>query len=521
MITITRTSILLLAVLVSGGAAQGQSGPAPAPPVPPSPANAGSQAIGKVASGAEAELNKSIAELNAVRAQIAGEKLPMAQQLTALEESVIQLRKDGDRVQRLVDAGALEIGTIKAEIKSRQDELTYIGSLLDEYVRTFETKIGVGEVQIYAQPIEATKQVIENKTLAPGERFAKQTGFADLTITRIFDSIGGSRFAGVGVDTLGRVMQGQFAMIGPVSLFRADTGEAGIAVPQVGSANPLVRPLEGEMAGTVGALVESGHGTLPLDPSRGGALKALVQKTNIVHIFEKGGPIMWPLLLASIVALSVVLERVLFLLSEQRKRSAKTLAQFFVDVGKGNLTAAIALANGSKDAVVTTLGYALEHRDQSLGHALAYAETRTMKRYRRGIAILDTVITLAPLLGLLGTVTGMMTSFSSIGGDLSSPGAITGGISEALIATAFGLVIAITALLPFNYLNNRIEGLENEMLGAGEQLKLLVEGRTAERVAAESRAIADARAIAEARAFADARAAAAKAEPATAGAGGS
>jgi biopolymer transport protein ExbB len=189
---------------------------------------------------------------------------------------------------------------------------------------------------------------------------------------------------------------------------------------------------------------------------------------------------MWPLLLASVVAVAVVLERLLFLLSEQRKRSPKTLGKFFVEVGKGNLSAAIELANKSKDAVVTTLGYALEHRDQSLGHALAYAETRAFKRYRRGIAILDTVITLAPLLGLLGTVTGMMASFSVIGGDLSSPGAITGGISEALIATAFGLVIAICSLLPFNYLNNRIEGIENEMLAAGEQLKLLVEKPTGE-----------------------------------------
>jgi biopolymer transport protein ExbB len=100
-----------------------------------------------------------------------------------------------------------------------------------------------------------------------------------------------------------------------------------------------------------------------------------------------------------------------------------------------------------------------------------------MKRYRRGLAILDTVITLAPLLGLLGTVTGMMSSFSSIGGDMGSPGAITGGISEALIATAFGLVIAMTCLIPFNYLNSRIEGMETEMLAAGEQLKLLVDTR--------------------------------------------
>jgi biopolymer transport protein ExbB len=285
---------------------------------------------------------------------------------------------------------------------------------------------------------------------------------------------------------LGTVMQGQFAVIGPISLFRADGGEAGVAVPQVGSANPLVRPLEGDMSSQVGALIASGEGTLPLDPSRGGALKALVAKTSIVHIFIKGGPIMWPMLAASVVGLAVVIERVIFLLNEQRKRSPKTVNRFFQEVAKGNLPGAIAIANDSKDAICKTMGFALENREASLSHALTYAETRTLKRYRRGIAVLDTVITLAPLLGLLGTVTGMMGSFAVIGGDLSSPGAITGGIAEALIATAFGLIIAIVCLIPFNYLNNRIEGVETELLAAGEQLKLLMEGKPVQAAIAES-----------------------------------
>ena len=472
MIRRTRTAVAAAAAFLAfAGAARAQAPEAPQPPQ--------AAVITKVSGNADAELAKSIAELGAMRARIAEEKLPLSTRLTELEESVIALRKESDRVQRLVDAGALEIATLKNEIKNRQDELGYIGNLFDEYVRTFETRIAVGEVQVYAQPIEASKSLIENKSLSPSERFEKQTGFVDLTMKRLADAIGGSRFAGVGVDMLGRVMQGQFAMVGPISLFRANDGEGGIAVSQVGSPNPLVRPLEGDLGAKVAPLVASGDGTLPLDPSRGGALKALVAKTSIVHIFVKGGPIMWPMLLASVVALAVVIERVLFLLNEQRKRSPKTVAQFFTDVGRGDLDGAIRVAESSKDAIANTLAYALSHRDQSLGHALTYAETRTLKRYRRGIAVLDTVITLAPLLGLLGTVTGMMGSFAVIGGDLSSPGAITGGIAEALIATAFGLMIAITCLLPFNYLNNKIEGVETELLAAGEQLKLLLEGRPA------------------------------------------
>lgn len=475
--TLNRILVINVALLVQGSVF-GQGAEPQAPDVNPVMSQASHSAV--------AELNKSIADLNELRAQISSEKLPLAQTLTTLEGSVIQLRREGDRVQRLVDAGALEIGTLKAEIKARQDELSYIGGLLDEYARTFETKVAVGEMQVYGDAIATAKESVGNKTLTPGERFARQTLFTDITIKRLFDVIGGNRFAGIGVDALGIVMNGQFAMIGPFTFFRANSGMAGVAVSQPGSPNPLVRPLEGEFADAIGSLVASGEGTLPLDPSRGGALKALVQKTNLVHIFIKGGPIMWPLLLASLVAAAVVLERLIFLLNEQRKRSHKTIGNFFVAVGKGDLVGAIALAQRSKDAVVLTLGYALEHRDQSLGHALTYAETRTLKRYRRGLAILDTVITLAPLLGLLGTVTGMMASFSVIGGDLSSPGAITGGISEALIATAAGLVIAILSLLPFNYLNSKIESVETEMLAAGEQLKLLVENRPTEPRSARS-----------------------------------
>jgi len=484
-----RTASIFILALVAGNvsAARVHALPQAASTPPAESSEESGRAMRSAGAAADGELAKSISELNDTRARIAAEKLPMAQELTGLEENVIELRKEGDRVQRLVDAGALEIGTLQAEMKARQDELSYMSSLLDEYARTFETKINVGEVQLFAQPIEATKSALENKTLTPSERFSTQTLFVNLTLQRLFDVVGGHRFQGTGVDMLGTVMNGQFAMIGPISLFSADSGDAGIAVPQAGSANPLIRTLEGGLADAVRPLVASGEGTLPLDPSRGGALKALVQKASLVHIFIKGGPIMWPMLFASIVALAVALERVIFLLNEQRKRSAKAVSNFFVEVGKGDLDAALTVSKNSKDAIVTTLGYALEHRDQSLGHALAYAETRTLKRYRRGLPVLDTVITLAPLLGLLGTVTGMMGSFAVIGGDLSSPGAITGGIAEALIATAFGLIIAIVCLIPFNYLNSRIETMEGELLACGEQLKLLIEGRPAVLSAAEAR----------------------------------
>lgn len=94
----------------------------------------------------------------------------------------------------------------------------------------------------------------------------------------------------------------------------------------------------------------------------------------------------------------------------------KALKRFFAAVAKGDFSEAIRIGKKTNYYVVRTLGFALEHKDKSISSALLFAQEQEMKRFRRGIPILDTVITLAPLLGLLGTVTGMMGSFSLIGG---------------------------------------------------------------------------------------------------------
>jgi biopolymer transport protein ExbB len=458
----TLTSILFAALLCPAAAAQ----TAPA-----------GETIGSLARSAAKQLEQSTAELNRLREEITQEKLPLAQDLTALEEHVIARRRDHEQVARAVDAASLEIAGIKSSIQAHQAELDYVGTLLNDFAHDFESRMSIGEQQRYGPFIETAKQAPENKSLSVAQKFERQTALAGVAIQRLFDCLSGLRFPGTGVDLEGAVVQGTFTIVGPVAIFGAKSGLAGLVVPQTGSPNPLIRPLEGRVQSGLATLVATGEGLLPLDPSRGGALKALVQKTNLIYIFEKGGPIMWPLLVASILALGTVLERVFFLVNERRKRDPRAMEQLFASVERGDTAAAIQTSKQSRFFVVRALGYALEHKEHSLANALIYAQAQELKRFRRGIPILDTVITLAPLLGLLGTVTGMMGSFKLIGGELSAPGAITGGISEALIATAFGLGIAITALIPFNILNSKLEEAGHEIDSAAKQLELVVRGQ--------------------------------------------
>jgi biopolymer transport protein ExbB len=193
----------------------------------------------------------------------------------------------------------------------------------------------------------------------------------------------------------------------------------------------------------------------------------------MLEIFHKGGPIMWPLLLVSIVALTVVFERFIFIVRERLRRQPTLVGDILTQVETGDLEAAARLGGRSQDFVARALTYALTHREKSFSEAMLRAANWELKRFNRGLTILDTTITLAPLLGLLGTVTGMIRSFGMLGGaELGAPTAITGGIAEALIATAFGLGVAITALLPFNYLNARQEEARLEMQDAASHVEI-------------------------------------------------
>jgi biopolymer transport protein ExbB len=438
------------------------------------PALAASGGVEDAEARAQSQLDASLAELAALREEIAAEKLPLTRRLGELEERLQRLRKENDQVLRDIDIEGLGTTKLESQVKMRADEAAYIVNLLDEYGRNFESRLLVGETERYTPILDAAKEVMADTTLDTEAKMASQVAVVRASIARLDDVVGGTRFAGSAVDPNGSLAEGTFALVGPVAMFASlDGSSAGLAIPQAGSSRPAVRPVDEAASQAVLAIARDGKGIMPFDPSRGGALKELIQRTSIVHIFHKGGPIMWPLLAVSILALATVLERLVFLARVRARTDRRVLADFLSAVDDGRFAEAIAIGNRSKYYVVHALGYALEHRAKSLAGALLYANAQELKRFTRGVSILDTSITIAPLLGLLGTVTGMMASFSLIGGELSAPGAITGGIAEALIATAFGLGIAIVALVPYNFLNSQTEQARHDLEAAGTQLELL------------------------------------------------
>jgi biopolymer transport protein ExbB len=196
----------------------------------------------------------------------------------------------------------------------------------------------------------------------------------------------------------------------------------------------------------------------------------------MLDLFLKGGPVMWPLLLLSILVLGVVLDRLWFFFREKNARNPQAAELVWALVEKHEFNSAAVEALRSNDTVLRILAHALEHRSQGFANALLQASNRELKRFSKGLVLLDTSITLAPFLGLLGTVVGLIRSFGLLGEDqLQSPSVLTGGIAQALIATAFGLCIAIVALVPFNYLQARVEETRHEIEDNATQLELALQ----------------------------------------------
>src|SRR6266852_4861002 len=196
----------------------------------------------------------------------------------------------------------------------------------------------------------------------------------------------------------------------------------------------------------------------------------------LVKYFEAGGPIMWPILITAIVAVAVVGERTFWWWRESLRRDPETLEKVFAALENGDFREAARISKDSSDPIIRTIWHGMNHFHSSLQGALQVAAGVELQKAGRFLTVMDTLVTLAPLLGLLGTVSGIFKTFSLIGAESveGATKAITGGIGEALIATMCGLAIAIISLIPFNYFGRKLAQLQFELESAATNVEVMV-----------------------------------------------
>ncbi|MCI5211355.1 MAG: MotA/TolQ/ExbB proton channel family protein [Candidatus Electrothrix sp. ATG2] len=184
----------------------------------------------------------------------------------------------------------------------------------------------------------------------------------------------------------------------------------------------------------------------------------------MLELIHNGGLVMWPLLACSVIVLTIILERTLFWLGMawQRKRTLRNEVLALAESMEWEKIEE--KTNGSNDAVVRVLKIGIQHKDYDMGKAMEAEAQHLLKKMSQFMSVLDTMITVAPLLGILGTVIGIISSFKMLGNSgMADPKMVTGGIAQALITTAAGLTISIFTVFPYNYFKSRIENATHLM----------------------------------------------------------
>ena len=189
----------------------------------------------------------------------------------------------------------------------------------------------------------------------------------------------------------------------------------------------------------------------------------------MLHYLEVGGPILWVLVIISIGAFAVVLERIVFFARNEKNVGSNFKDEILSLVASKKLDEAIALCDTKKSCVASAVKKFLQKAPKGIDvqdyeFILKEITIKETSPYESRLNLLSSVISISPMLGLLGTVTGMIRAFTNISKYGTGDAAIVAdGIAEALLTTAAGLMIAIPVIVVYNYLNRRLEKMENEI----------------------------------------------------------
>jgi len=456
-----RAHVSLLALLLWAAPAAAQGGEAAVQP-------AQTRDFASAAADVQRQLEESLSELEALRAEIAAETVPLAKELRQLEEELSAVRGEFQQASRLLDTRTLDLSKLQADLEAHEREEGYLENLFAEYLRNFESRLHIAELQRYEERLEEIKLAPEKPDLSKEQLHRLQAGLLSMSLDRLEDSLGGARFAGTAVDADGLVQKGTFALVGPVALFRSDDGRVvGTAEQRLGSLEPaalaFTDPLD---AAAAERLLATGAGELPLDVTLGNAHKIeATQETQLEHI-QRGGPVMVPIFALAGLALLVALWKWLTLLFVRRP-SRKRVEALLQAVDQRDEEAARARVQAIRGPAGRMLAAGVEHMREPrelIEEVMYEAVLTTRLKLQSFLPFISISAASAPLLGLLGTVTGIIQTFKMItvygSGDVKS---LSGGISEALITTEYGLIVAIPSLLLHAYLSRKARGITDQM----------------------------------------------------------
>ena len=422
----------------------------------------------QVAIESEREVRAAERELADLRRQVADEKIPISKRLTELENLVQTERAEYDVVVRAAENREVDLNDQREKVDAVRTENVYIRNQLSAYVKAFSTRIHESELSAYKDLIEESEQVLVRTDATDSEKLAAQVAVVNASIERVRDIIGGHRFKGSALSSSGTEVSGQYVIAGPFAYF-GDGGEnVGFAEQQVNSVHPIIlsKGIEESSITAINTITQTGEGFIPVDPTEGDAVKLSLTKETFLEHIAAGGVSMYPIIAIGIAAALVAIFKFFEILSVKRPKPG-SIQQIIDSLNTGNNSKAREIANSVEGPFGNLLVAGVEHADQEkeiLEEVLYEQMLAAQPKLERFLAFIALTAAAAPLLGLLGTVTGMIDTFKLITvfgtGDAAS---LSSGISVALITTEYGLIVAIPSLILQAMLTRQAKGKLGEM----------------------------------------------------------
>lgn len=400
---------------------------------------------------AKSDLKTALTELAETRGEIAAEKIPLIREVSSLEDEVRQKSEELDRLRRLRDNSDLGLNRLREQVEAIEAQNEYAAGLLDEFVRSFETRIDYSEIQLYSEAAEEARLALDDPDMSQADRFVKQIDVIGVAINRLEQLAGGYTFKGKALAPSGDIEEGTFAAFGPTVYFASDQSDlAGVTFSKLNAAEAAIAiPGEGFEPG-IRSLVESGEGTAPLDATLGKALKIVEGTSTLSERIAQGGSVGYIIIGLGFVCLIIGIFKVFEVLSFKTP-PPETVQKIIGQIENGDMANARTTAAGVPGQGGALLVKGVEFADEKRGtlEEILYEKILAVRpKLERFLPFIALTAAAAPLLGLLGTVTGMIKTFNLITifgtGDAKS---LSSGISEALVTTALGLIIAIPALI--------------------------------------------------------------------------
>ncbi|MDE0838650.1 MAG: MotA/TolQ/ExbB proton channel family protein, partial [Kiritimatiellae bacterium] len=401
-------------------------------------------------------------------------RAPLHATLVELQRETIALRQAAEQRLEATSQKQGEAEAMAREVATLNQSYDALYMMTEDYRRGFESR----QLSAVSQRYQESLRAIDKCLSATPSTNALSVSL--VTLLRLGDEsnrdqLGGAAFSGTCLTSGGLERNGRFATIGPLAYFAdpMDSALAGMVVTRTGSRVPtLINAPSSLDATAIVALISGDVAHIPIDPSGGDAMMVAAAQSNVLEHLAAGGVIIIPLLIIGLFASVLALSKMISL-SRIRTPSDAALDGIVqcIRASKTDEAAASVAQLGDPYGVVLKAGLQYSHLPAShLEEVLQERALATLPTLDRHLGMLAVLGGVSPLLGLLGTVTGMMYTFERVAlfgtGDAKL---LSGGISEALVTTEVGLIIAVPILIVHAMLTRRVRTivahLEQTVLG--------------------------------------------------------